>query len=126
MQAIIEKLTQKSMEAFQAALLEAQKNQYPQIEPVLLIQALLKIPDNLALSVLEALNTPLPALTKDIEAEVQKLPKVSGDSSPPYPSKDFISLITKAEKWAGKQGDDYISTEHFILAVFSILIKNSV
>ena len=123
MQAIIEKLTQKSLEAFQSTLLEAQKNQYPHIEPVLLIGALLKIPDNLAVSVLETLNISLPALTKDIEAEIQKLPKVSGDSSPPYPSKDLIAFIAKAEKRAGQQGDAYISTEHFILAVFSTKLK---
>ena len=109
------------MRLFNPALLEAQKNQNPNIEPVLLILEILKSSNNLAVSILDSLKVNLSALIKDLETSAKRLPKVSGN--PPYPSRDFLSLMTKAEKIALKEGDSYISTEHFILAIFSTKIK---
>ena len=119
MQQLIEKMTQKSVELFQTAILSAQSNQNPNIEPVNLLLAILKSSDNLASQIIETLNINKQALIKDLEQEENRLPKVSGFSQAPFPSNDFISLITTAEKMANKEGDSYISTEHFILAVFS-------
>ena len=111
-------MTQKSREAFQEALLLAQKGQNPSIEPVHLIFEVLKQREGIPFQVLESLNANLSFLVKDLEAELNKLPKVSGSVSPSFPSNDFVQLLTKAEKEAEKEGSSYISTEHFILALF--------
>ena len=112
-------MTQKSVELFQAAVLSAQKRQNPSVEPVSLLLAILKSSDNLASQIIETLNIDKPALISDLEQEENRLPQVSGSHQTPFPSNDFIFLIQSAEKMANKEGDSYISTEHFILAVFS-------
>ena len=119
MQQLIEKMTQKSLEAFQVAVLSAQSKQNPNIEPVNLLLAVLKPHDNLASQIIETLNINKQALILDLKMEENRQPKVSGSSQAPFPSNDFISFINTAEKMANKEGDSYISTEHFILAVFS-------
>ena len=112
-------MTQKSREAFQEALLEAQKNQNPSIEPLHLFLEILRQKGGIPSQILESLSVNTHSLIRDLEQELDYLPKVSGSASPPFPSNDFIQILTKAEKKAEKQGDTYISTEHFILALFS-------
>lgn len=117
MQKLIEKMTQKSREAFQEALLLAQKEQNPSIEPVHLILEILRQKESLASQILESMNVNKALLIEDVEGELALLPKVSGSSSPPFPSNDFVQLLTTAEKEAERLGDSYISTEIFILAI---------
>ena len=112
-------MTQKSREAFQEALLEAQKNQNPSIEPLHLILEILKQKEGIATQVLESIDVNVDSLLKDLEQELRFLAKISGSSSPPFPSNEFIQILTKAEKEAEKLGDAYISTEHFVLVLFS-------
>ena len=112
-------MTQKSLEAFQSSLLSTQSNQNPSIEPIWLILSILKPSDNLASQIVDSININKQNLIKDLEEIANRLPKVSGSNQAPFPSNDLISLITTAEKIANKEGDSYISTEHFILAIFS-------
>ena len=119
MKSLMEKLTQKSTEAFGEALLTAQKNQNPSIEPILVVLEILKPKDSLASQLIESLNLNRLKLIKDLEQEAQRLPKVSGSNQPPLPSNDLIQFLAVAEKEAKKHDSVYISTEHFILAVFS-------
>ena len=112
-------MTHKSIEAFQSAVLSVQKNQNPSIEPVSLIFCILQDSNNLVSQILESLNINRQALLADLQAEQARLPKVSGYQQSPVPSQDLIKLINKADQSAKKEGDQYISTEHFILAVFS-------
>ena len=119
MQKIIEKMTQKSVEAFQSAVLSAQSNNNPSVEPVSLLLAILRANDNLASQIIDNLNINKQALIVDLEHEEKNLPKVTGSNQMPFPSNDFVSLLTEAEQTAIKEGDSYISVEHFILAVFS-------
>lgn len=119
MQKLIEKMTQKSREAFQEAVLEAQKNKNPSIEPLHLVFEILRQKEGIATQVLKSLAVNTEILLKDLEQELRFLPKVSGPASSSFPSNDLIQILTKAEKEAEQLGDAYISTEHFILAVFS-------
>ena len=119
MQKLIEKMTQKSREAFQEALLEAQKNQNSLIEPIHLVLEILRQKQGFVSQILQSLSVKKNLLIKDLEQELHLLPKLSGSSAPPYPSNNFIQILTMAEKEADKQKDAYISTEHFILALFS-------
>ncbi len=119
MRKLLEKMTQKSKEAFQEAVLEAQKNQNPSIEPIHFILEILRQKEALASQIVELSPLSRAELIKDLEQEVRHLPKVSGSSSPPYPSNELIRLLSDSEKEAEKQGDIYISTEHFVLAFLS-------
>ena len=119
MQHLVEKMTHKSIEAFQSAVLSVQKNQNPSIEPVSLIFCILQDSNNLVSQILESLNINRQALLADLQEEQARLPKVSGYQQSPVPSQDLIKFINKADQSAKKEGDQYISTEHFILAVFS-------
>ena len=112
-------MTQKSREAFQEALLEAQKNQNPSIEPIHLVLEILRQKEGLASQILESLGINKSFLIRGLEQELSHLPQVRGSASPPFPSNDFVQILTQAEKEAENQGDAYISTEHFILALFS-------
>ena len=127
MQKLIEKMTQKSREAFQSALLLAQKNQNPSIEPIHLFIEILKQKEGIPCQILESLNIQSHLILRDLEQELNPLPKVSGSSSLPFPSNELIQILAKAERSAEKEKDIYISTEHFILALFSsslLRIKN--
>ena len=119
MQHLIEKMTHKSIEAFQSAVLSVQEKQNPLIEPVSLIFCILQDSNNLASQILESLDINRQAILVDLQAEQARLPKVSGYQQSPVPSQDLIKLINKADQTAKKEGDQYISTEHFILAVLS-------
>ena len=119
MQKLIEKMTQKSSEAFQEAVLLAQKSQNPSIEPIHLFIEILKQKKGIPVQILESLNIKSLFILTDLEKELDSLPKVSGSPAPPFPSNDLIQILTKAEKEAEKAEDLYISTEHFILALFS-------
>ena len=119
MQQLIEKMTQKSVEIFQMAVLSAQSNQNPSIEPLHLLIAILKSSDNLASQIIDTIKINKQALIFDLEEEEKRLPQVTGSNQTPFPSNDFVSLMTASEKVANKEEDSYISTEHFILAVFS-------
>ena len=123
MQHLIEKMTHKSIEAFQSALMLAQKNQNPYLEPSSFVLSLLEDKDNLVFQVLKSLNINREALISDLEIEVARLPKVSSHEQSPVPSQEMIKLITQSDAVAKKLGDQFISTEHFILAVFSVSKK---
>ena len=116
MQKLIEKMTEKSREAFQSTLLEAQKLTNSKIEPIHLVLEILKQKEGLALQVLESMGVKSSILIRDLEPICLRLPK-KGDKNP-VPSNEFVQLLIEAEQLATKQGDAYISTEHFILAVF--------
>ncbi len=112
-------MTQNSRLAFQEALLSAQKDQNPSIEPVHLLFEILQQKEGIPAQILESLDVNIQVILKDLEQELRLLPKTAGSSSPPFPSNDFIQILTKAEKEAEKLGDSYISTEHFILSLFA-------
>jgi len=120
MQHLIEKMTHKSIEAFQTAAELAQKNQNPSLEPLSLILCILQADSNLVFQILESFNINRQAMLSDLESEQARLPKVSGYQQSPAPSQDLLTLIKKASQIASREGDQYISTEHFILAVFSV------
>ena len=121
MQKLIEKMTHKSRQAFQEAVMEASKKENPNIEPIHLILEILRQSDGLLLSLLESLKVKAAPLIKDLEVEADKLPRIAGEgASPPYPSQHFIRLLNQAEKTAEEADCSYISTEHFVLPIFSL------
>ncbi len=120
-------MTQSSQEAFQDAFLEAQTNQNPSLEPVHLILEILRQKDGLVPQVLSTLpNISLLSLIQSVEKKRDNLPTISDGDYVPSLSTASLKLLKGAEKEAEKLEDSYISTEHFMLALFSSTEKELV
>ncbi len=112
----MDKLTTK----FQAALADAQSlavgrdNQY--IEPVHLMAALLDQEGGTARPLLEKAGVNVPKLRSELAAALDRLPTVQGAGGDVHISNDLNKLLNVTDKLAQKRGDQFISSELFVLA----------
>ncbi|HDR1040448.1 TPA: ATP-dependent chaperone ClpB [Pasteurella multocida] len=112
----IEKFTTK----FQQALQEAQSlaigkdNQF--IEPVHLLTALLNQQGGSTAPILTASGANLPLLRNELNAELSKLPQVSGSGGDVQVSRSLVNLLNLCDKLAQQRQDKFISSELFLLA----------
>ena len=112
-----EKLTNKSQEAIQAAASLAAENGNPEVLPIHLLATLLEDREGVVLPVLEGRRSPRPgAPSHAANAAIAKLPKVSGGNQPSS-SNALQKVLDRASKEADNFKDDYISTEHLLLAL---------
>lgn len=114
----LEKYTQKSVEAIKTASLKAEENGNQYITDKHLLFALLKQQGGLIPSILSSLGADVNTLLSGVEALINKLPKISGANVQTYASQELSKIINDAEKLAGKQGDSFVSVEHFMLSIF--------
>jgi ATP-dependent Clp protease ATP-binding subunit ClpB len=112
-----EKLTVKSQEATQAAQGLAAENGNPEVLPVHLLSALLEDREGVVLPVLEKIGVPVEQLTSNIHGAVDKLPKVQGAAAQPGLSNSMQKVLEQAFKEADNFKDEYVSTEHLLLAL---------
>ena len=112
-----DKLTTK----FQQALGEAQSlalahdNQY--IEPVHLLLAVMNDQEGSASSLIERSGGNAKRVRDEAQAAVERLPKVTGTSGDVQVSRDLIRALNLTEKEAMQRGEQFISTEMFLLAL---------
>jgi len=111
-----EKLTAKSQEAVQAAQGLAGDNGNPEVLPLHLLSALLEDRDGVVLPVLERVGVDIPQLKTSLNAAITKLPKVQGGSQPAL-SNAAQKVLDQAFKEAANFKDEYVSTEHLLLAL---------
>ena len=115
----INRFTEKAQEAVRSAQSTAVRYGQQQIDVEHLMAALLEQEGGLAPSILAKAGVNVPSLTRRIEAELERLPKVSGPSGGPdqiYVSQRLNRLLTAAEDEAKKLKDEYVSVEHLLLA----------
>jgi len=111
-------LTRKSQEAFAAAQRRAVTAGNPSIEPAHLLWALAQDDTGIALSVLEAIGADRATVRAATEKALADLPSASGSTvSAPAPSGALQRVIATAMERAGARGDEYVSTEHLLLAL---------
>src|SRR5512135_432751 len=110
-----DKFTLKSQAAVQAAQDRAAKNHNQQIETEHLLLALLDQADGVVVPVLKKLGADPGAIKTDLDAAVAKLPKVEGLVQA-YLSPRLNRLFDKAEEEATRLKDEYLSTEHLLIA----------
>ena len=79
--------------------------------------ALLKQQDGLIPKLLTAMGVDVAAVTSDVEAEVDKIAKVSGGSDNMYGTRRFNKIFMDAEALAEQFKDEYVSVEHIYLAL---------
>lgn len=79
--------------------------------------ALLMQKDGLIPKLLKYMNVDATAMIADVEEELEKLPKVSGNADNMYSSRRLSQLLMRAEKIAEEFKDEYVSVEHLYLAL---------
>ena len=112
-----EKFTIKSQEAIQKAQEFAQHQGNQQVDVEHLLHVLLE--EGIALEIIKTLNIDLNALKKEVEAEIQKIPKVLGASpvGQLYITQELKNVFESADKEAEYLKDDYVSVEHLLLGI---------
>ncbi len=111
----LEKFTEKAQEALQEAAELARGLGQQAIEPEHLILALIRQHDGVGRTLLERAGVSAQALEPALVSVVERLPKVSGGQ--PYLSSSLEKALDQAELEADKLKDEYISTEHLLLAL---------
>src|SRR3979411_167183 len=111
----LDRFTEKAQEALQSAAQEAQERGQQAIEPEHLLLALVRQQDGIARPLLEAAGASIPGLEAALVSRVERLPRVSGGAQP-YLSNELSRMLDQAEKEAEALKDEYISTEHLLLA----------
>jgi len=111
-----DKLTAKSQEAIQAAASAAAEHGNPEVQPMHLLTALLEDREGVVLPVLEGAGVPVQQLLASANAAIAKLPKVQGGTQPGMAT-NLQKTLERAAKEAEGFKDDYVSTEHLLLAL---------
>jgi ATP-dependent Clp protease ATP-binding subunit ClpB len=114
----MDKLTVKAQEVLQSAQRSAERRRHGRVEDLHLLEALLSVSDQLAAESLDKCGASPDRLRRDVESALAKLPEVHGDATlSAGPS--FRAALTQAEAEARALRDDYVSTEHLLLALLN-------
>jgi len=113
-----DRFTIKSQEALQAAQLLAEGRRNPQLTPEHLLAVLLEQDAGVVIPILQKLGVAPGHLREQLNASLDALPALSGEGAePPGASSELLQVLRAAEKEAGELGDEYVSTEHLLLAL---------
>jgi len=110
-----DRFTIRGQEAIQEAIAIAEKNQHQQVEPEHILAALLDQKEGVVRSILGKIGANINAIANEINDVIKRFPKVMGGQQ--YFSTRTNSIFQSAQKEAESMGDDYISTEHLLLAI---------
>src|SRR5712664_3647357 len=113
----LDKLTVKAQEAIQAAQSLADQGNHQAIEPEHLLLALLQQQEGVVGPLLGKLGARPETLARQVQAEVDKLPTVRGGGGRQYASQRFEGVINRAREEAERLKDEYVSTEHLLIAI---------
>ncbi len=111
-----DKFTVKAQEAMQRANQLAAEHGNPELRPLHLLAALLEDKEGIVPPVLEKIGIGPQAVLNEVYRELDKLPKVSGEAAQPTLSNEVNKLLDQAFKEASNFKDEYVSTEHLLLA----------
>ncbi len=112
-----DRLTVKSQEAIQGAAGHAAENGNPEVLPLHLMAALLEDKEGVVIPVLEKVGVGVQQLLATVNAGIAKLPKVQGASQQPGMGAALTKVLDQAFKEAENFKDEYVSTEHLLLAL---------
>lgn len=113
----MDKYTVKANEAAQEAASIAQRDDHSQIESEHLLYALLEQEDGIVPPLVEKIGVKPDFLLDKLDSLLDKKPRVTGQSAQTYMSPLLAKVFANAEGYAQKLKDDYVSTEHFLLAL---------
>ena len=112
-----DKLTVKSQEAIQSAGSLAAESGNPEVLPLHILAVLLEDSDGIIVPLLQKVGVPTEQLLAKVNQALGTLPKVSGSGAQPGLSNAAQKVLDRAFKEAQNFKDDYVSTEHLLLAL---------
>src|SRR5215467_11270804 len=110
-----DRLTVKAGEALNDAVAIARKNGNPVVFDLHLLAALLEQDESIVVPVLHKLGASVAQLREQVTREIERYPKQS--DAQPTASRELNKVFDRAEAEAKKLGDEYVSTEHLLLAL---------
>ena len=110
--------TIKSQEAIQKAVEITRGAGQQSIEPVHLLKAVIEEGESLVKFIFQKIGANIASVSMQIDRAIDALPKVSG--SEPYLSRTSNDVLQKALDIAKKQGDEYVTLEALLMALFEI------
>ena len=113
----LQRFTEKSQEALQGGVQLAAERGQQAVEPEHLTYALLEQEGGLARPLLQAAGGDPVALQPALESTIERFPRVAGGSAQPYLSERLRATLEAAEREAAALKDEYVSTEHLLLAL---------
>ncbi|HET6978057.1 MAG TPA: ATP-dependent chaperone ClpB [Pyrinomonadaceae bacterium] len=111
----LDKFTLRGQEAIQSAIELAEKNQHQQVEPEHLLVAMLEQPEGIVRPILGKLGANVAVILNDTQAAVARFPRVQGGQQ--YFSTRTTQIFQASQTQADKMQDEFISTEHLLLAI---------
>ena len=112
-----EKFTIKAQEAINESMTLAQKNDHSQIENEHLLLALLQQENGIVPPIIKQIGGDASALLADTETLVKATPKIYGDAAQVLFSQSLSRVLAKAEIEASALKDEFVSTEHILIAM---------
>jgi ATP-dependent Clp protease ATP-binding subunit ClpB len=111
----LDKFTLRAQEAIQSAIELAERAQHQQVEPEHLVAAMLEQPEGIVKPILGKLAVNVPVVLSEIQAAIGRFPQVKGGQQ--YFSPRLSQIFTAAQKQAEGMKDEFISTEHLLIAL---------
>jgi ATP-dependent Clp protease ATP-binding subunit ClpB len=111
----LDKFTLRGQEAIQSAIEVAERNQNQEVQPEHVLFSMLEQPEGIVRPVLGKLGANVQVVLNDVQAAIGRFPRVQGGQQ--YFSPRLSQVFTAAEKQAKEMQDEYISTEHLLLAI---------
>lgn len=113
----LDKLTTNFQQALSDAQSSAVGRDHPFIEPIHVLDALLRDPNSSSSHLLSIAKADMSGLRKAIKQKINQLPQVEGNHGEIHPSKELINVLNMTDKLAQKRKDSYLSSELFLLAL---------
>jgi len=112
-----DQLTIKAQEAIQEAQRDARARGNAELSTDHLLLAMLRQTEGVISPILQKLGVDPDGLAREVEGDLEKRPKVTGASADAAVSQELTRVFDRAFEVARDFGDEYVSTEHFLLAL---------
>lgn len=110
-----DRFTIRGQEAVQEAIAAAEKNQNQQVEPEHILLAMLEQKEGVVRPIFGKIGANTGPIVSELQSAIEKFPKVSGGQQ--FFSSRTNTLFQSVQKEAEKMQDEYVSTEHLLLAI---------
>jgi ATP-dependent Clp protease ATP-binding subunit ClpB len=113
----LDRFTQRSREALEAALRLAADRRHTEATPEHLLWALVDQPEGIVTPVLKRVDADIAGLRRALGVALDSRPTITAGAREPASARELLDVLREAEREAGRMHDDYISTEHLLLAL---------
>ncbi len=114
----LEKFTDKSKEAIESAIEFSRSNKNSTVDVIHLLFALLSQEDTAVLPLIESLDVSAESIKKEVKEAVAALPVLASQEMPRI-TPELAQVLEDSQKQTKELGDEYVSTEHLLIAICS-------